>query len=92
METLIKDLYVRSTGTHQYLDSSSFHTCHWKKSIPYSQALRLNRICSVNAFFDQKFNKLEHWLDEQGDIERVVSQEILKARNELLEKERNTKK
>ena len=24
-----------------------------KESIPYSQALRLNRICSNNAFFDQ---------------------------------------
>ena len=93
METSIKDLYVKPTGTHQYLDSSSFHPCHWEKSIPYSQALRFNRICSINAFFDQKFNKLEQWLDERGDNERVVSQEILKARkiprNELLEKERN---
>ena len=64
-----------------------------QKSIPCSQALRLNRICSNNAFFDQRCNKLEDWLHERGYSERVVRQEILKARkiprNELLEKERN---
>ena len=66
---------------------------HCKKSIPYSQALRLNRICSNNAFFDQRCNELEHWLHERGYSERVVRQEILKARkiprNELLQKEHN---
>ena len=38
-------------------------------------------------------NELEHWLHEQGYSERVVRQEILKAReiprNELLKKEGN---
>ena len=64
-----------------------------KKSIPYSQALRLNRICCNNAFFDQRCHELEHWLHERGYSERAVRQEILKARkiprNELLEKEHN---
>ena len=64
-----------------------------QKKYPYSQALRLNRICSNNALFDQRCNELEHWLHERGYNERVVRQEILKARkiprNELLEKERN---
>ena len=90
---IITDLYVKPTDTHQYLDSSSCHPYHCKKSIPYSQALRLNRICSNNAFFDQRCNELEHWLHERGYSERVVRQEILKARkirrNELLQKEHN---
>ena len=90
---IITDLHVKPTDTQQYLDSSSCHPYHCKKSIPYSQALRLNRICSNNAFFDQRCNELEHWLHERGYSERVVRQEILKARkiprNELLEKERN---
>ena len=64
-----------------------------QKSIPYSQALCLNRICSNNAFFDQRCNELEHWLHDQGYSERVVRQEILKARkiprNKFLDKERN---
>ena len=63
------------------------------QKIRYSQALRLNRICSNNAFFDQRSKELERWLHERGYSERIVSQEILKARkipkNELLGKERN---
>ena len=64
-----------------------------QKKYSYSQTLRLNRICSNNAFFDQRCNELEHWLHERGYSERVVRQQILKARktprNELLEKEHN---
>ena len=45
------DLYVKSTDSQQYLLSSSCHPCYCKKDIPYSQALRRNRICSNNEFF-----------------------------------------
>ena len=87
---IITDSYVKPTDTHRYLDSSSCRSYHCKKSNPYSQALCRNRIGSNNAFFDQRCNKLEHWLHERGYIERVVRQEIQKIpRNELLEKERN---
>ena len=64
-----------------------------QKKYPYNQPLRLNRICSNNAFFDRRCNELEHWLHERGYSEKGVRQEILKAqkipRNEFLEKERN---
>ena len=42
---LLTDLYIKPTDTHQYLEFSSCHVYHSKKSIPYSQALRFNRIC-----------------------------------------------
>ena len=45
------DLYVKQTDNHQYLRSSSCHPYHCTKLIPYSQALRINRICSENFFF-----------------------------------------
>ena len=90
---IITDLYVKPTDTHQYLDSSSCHPYHCKKSIPYCQAVQLNRVSSNNAFFNQRCNELEHWLHKRGYSERVVRQEVLKARkmprSELLEKERN---
>ena len=40
------DLYCKPTDKHQYLLHSSSHPYHTKKSIPYSLALRLRRICS----------------------------------------------
>ena len=55
---LLLDLCIKPTDTHQYLKFSSCHVYHSKKFIPYSQALRFNRICSVNRFFDNRCNQL----------------------------------
>ena len=72
--------FVKSTDTHQYLHATSCHAYHSKKSIPYSQALRFNRICSKNQVFDKRCNDLEVWLKNRGYNEKLVRQEILKAR------------
>ena len=74
------DLYVKPTDSHQYLHSSSCHPYHCKKGIPYSQALRLNRICSDPNSFDRRCNDLEKWLIERGYSEREVWKQILRAR------------
>ena len=50
-----------------------------QKKLSLTTNLRLNRICSNNAIFDQRGNKLEYWLHERGYSERVVRQEILKT-------------
>ena len=56
---LMTDLFVKPTVTHHFLDPSSSHPYHCKKGIPYSQALRLNRICSDNKSFHKRCNDLE---------------------------------
>ena len=90
------DLYVKPTESHQYLLSSSCHLFYCKKGIPYSQALRLNRICSSNEFFDKRCNDLEKYLLERGYSEKMVRKEILRARaiprDALLEKFNNQEK
>ena len=86
------NLYIKPTDSHQYLHSSSCHSDHCKKSIPYNQALRFNRICSKNIFFDIPCNYLEKWLSKIGYCEQLVRKEILKAKNQssetLLDKEK----
>ena len=77
---LLTDVFVKSTDTHQYFHATSCHVYHSKKSIPYSQALRFNRICSENQFFDKRCNDLEVWLKNRGYNEKLVRQQILKAR------------
>ena len=93
-EGVIKtDLYVKSTDSHQYLQPSSRHPFHCKNGIPYSQALRLNRICSETNSFDKRCNDLERFLLERGYSSKLVRKEILRARkiprNELLDKEKS---
>ena len=57
--------------------------------MPYSQVLRLTRICSNNSNFDRRCNKLESWLLEKGYSEKMVRKQVLRAlehsRESLLE-------
>ena len=89
---LMTDLFVKSTDTHQFLDLSSSHPYHCKKGIPYRQAIRLNRSCSDNESFDKRCNDLEGWLMERGYNGKMISKQILRAREhsrkDLLEKEK----
>ena len=73
------DLFVKPTDTHQFSDPSSSHPYHCKKGIPYTQALRLNRICSDNESFDKRCNDLEGWLMETGYNEKMIKKQILRA-------------
>ena len=93
---IVTDLFVKPTDTHQYLHASSCHVYHSKKSIPYSQALRLNRICSNNSLFDKRCNQLEGWLCDRGYSSSMVRKQVLAARkfsrNDLLNKEKEPPK
>ena len=92
MGNLRQILFVKPTDTHQVLDPTSSHPYHCKKGIPYSQALRLNRICSDNTNFDKLCNDLEKWLMERGYNEKMIHKQILRAcehlRNDLPEREK----
>ena len=90
------DLYVKPADSQQYLLLSSCHPFYCKKGISYSQALRLNGICSNNEFFEKRCNDLEKYLLERGYSQKMVRKEILRVRaiprDALLEKVNNQEK
>ena len=87
---LSTDVFVKPTDTHQFLDPNSCHPYHCNKGMPYSQTLRLHRICPDNSYFDKRCNELENWLFEKAYTEKMVRKQVLRAcehsRESLLKK------
>ena len=69
------DLYVKSTDIRQYLDYTSSHPEHTKKSIVYSQTLKLRRICSFETDFVKHKNKMKSWFLKTGYLKRLIDNE-----------------
>ena len=74
------DLYTKPTDTHQYLLQSSAHPNHVKRSIAYSQALRILRICSDPDTADTRCSELAEFLTQRGHGRRVVREQITRAK------------
>ena len=60
------ELYTKPTDKHQYLLVSSCHPQHTKRSIPFSLALRLRRICSNPDNYKLRTNELIDYLANGG--------------------------
>ena len=48
------NVYYKPTDSHSYLLYSSSHPSHVKNSIPFSQFLRLRRLCGDDSDFSEK--------------------------------------
>ena len=91
------DLYSKPTHKKQFLSPSSCHPQHCFKSIPFSQAIRVKRICSIAETTKQRLGDLRHHLRRRGYNDKVIESGFSKAseinRNDLLEyKEKNINK
>ena len=73
------DLYIKPTDGHQYLHYQSSHPLHIKNSIPYSQALRVSRICSSEKDFKTHVSHMKEWFLARGYPEIVVNNQIDKV-------------
>ena len=78
-DRLKTDLYSKPTDTHQFLEFSSCHPFHTKRSIPYSQTLRLRRICSEDKDFYQRVKELKGYLKARGYDMAMVEKQVLEA-------------
>ena len=66
-------MYYKPTDSHSYLLHSSSHPNHVKKSIPFSQFLRLRRLCSDELDFSNKSEEMLQFFKNRGYPDSVVN-------------------
>ena len=59
-------VFYKETDTRNYLHFSSFHPDHCKRVIPYSQFLRLRRLCSDDDDFMLKSREMMEFFTQRG--------------------------
>ena len=91
--TISTSLFTKETDTLSYLDYSSCHPVSCKKSIPYSQFLRLRRICSDPDDFVVQNEKLALSFHRANYPDAIIQSGFDKAyamdRDNLLKKPSN---
>ena len=70
------DLFCKPTDCHQFLHFNSAHPFHNKKSIVYSQGLRIKRLCSSPVAFQKHLKNLKTWFCKRGYPQKVVDAQI----------------
>jgi len=65
-------VHYKPTYSHSYLLYSSSHQLHVKNSIPYSQFLRLRRLCSDDSDFSLKSEEMCDFFDKRGYPASVI--------------------
>ena len=77
---LTTDLYTKPTDAHNYLMYSSAHPRSCKASIPYSQFLRIRRICSSIEDFDKNALSMAKDFLKRGYPTHIIEESIIKVR------------
>ena len=72
---LCTSVHYKPTDSHSYLLYSSSHPSHVKNSIPYSQFLRLRRLCSDDSDFSSKSEEMCQFFEKRGYPVSVVKAE-----------------
>ena len=65
-------MYYKPTDAHSYFLLSSSHLNHVKNSIPFSQFLRLRRLCSDELDFSNKSEEMLQFFKNRGYPDSVV--------------------
>ena len=69
---LCTSVHYKPTDSHSYLLYSSSHPLHVKNSIPYSQFLRLRRLCNDDSDFSLKSEEMCNFFNKRGYPASVV--------------------
>ena len=74
-------VHYKTTDSHSYLTFTSSHPKATKESIPYSQFLRLRRLCSTEKEFSQQADIMASFMKNRGYPDNIVTEAILRAKH-----------
>ena len=77
---LTTDLHIKSTDKHQYLPYTSAHADHSKRSMVFSQALGVTRICYIKRDFERHLYNMNSWFDARSYPKHLAQNEMSKVR------------
>ena len=80
---ILNDLYCKPTDCHQYLSFTSCHPPHVKRSIVYSQAMRVHRLCSSEIDVKKNIQNLTQWFIKRGYPPDMVEEQVRKAKSTM---------
>ena len=78
---LATSVHYKPTDSHSYLLYSSSHPSYVKDSIPYSQFLRLRRLCSEDSDFNSKCDEMSNFFSERGYPDSILSKALNRVQN-----------
>ena len=76
---LTTDIFYKDTDTHSYLRYESAHPPSCKKGIPYSQFLRLRRICNNDQTFERRSDEMSEFFSHRGFPVNAIQNSLRKA-------------
>lgn len=78
---LYTTLYRKPTDKNSYLHSTSFHPKPSKDALPYSQFLRIRRVCQKDNDFHSEAQKLYQDFSERGYSKQCLDNALTRVRN-----------
>ena len=72
-------IYYKDTDSHSYLNFGSSYPSKCKSSIPYSQFLRLRKICSEDDVFQNEATTMEAFFAARGYLHDLITRARLRA-------------
>ena len=75
-DAISTSVYYKETDSHAYLKYGSSHPMSCKNAIPFSQFLRLKRLCSDRQDLKAKEKEMEHFFLARDYPQNIVSKAI----------------
>lgn len=79
-EQLLTKVYRKQTDRNSFLDYSSYHPPSLRRGLPYSQLLRIRRICSSDDMFEEQAAELCKRFRTKGFHNTILENSLQKAR------------